>query len=371
MIKIFVCFFLSISIFAEEGTLKIGAVFPMTGPIATFGQESVNGIKLALEKINAKGIKGKKIELIVEDNKGEAIDSANATRKLIEIDNVLAILGSVASSNTLASAPVAQSKKVPLVTPASTNEKVTTMGDYISRVCFTDNFQGKVMAKFARNTLKAERAALLIDNSSDYSKGLAEVFQREFIALGGKIVGGDDLVYQQRDVEFRTLLRKIKRANPQVVFVPGYYSEVGPILNQARQVGIDIPFLGGDGWDSPNLQELAGAGVKNTFISSHFAPDDKDTMVQNFVKLYKERYEEEPGAMAALGYDSIILMADALGRVKDPTNREELKNAINSTKDLLGVTGRISIDENRNAVKSAVVLEYLPGGRHFKEKISP
>ncbi|MEK6626155.1 MAG: ABC transporter substrate-binding protein, partial [Bdellovibrionota bacterium] len=242
---------------APKGEIKIGAVFPMTGPSATFGQESVNGMKMALATINKAGIKGQSLKVIFEDDKGEPVEAANAVRKLITIDKVLTILGSVASSNTLAGAPIAQEAKIPLITPASTNEKVTMTGDYISRTCFTDDFQGVVMAKFAFDTLKKTRAAIIVDNSSDYSKGLTKVFRDKFVALGGTVVGKSDYAYQQKDTDFRSLLQKIKRESPDVVWLPGYYTEAGLILKQAREMGMTVPFLGGDGWDSATLQKLA------------------------------------------------------------------------------------------------------------------
>lgn len=373
---IFSFFFLSFlnSSLAQPNNSKsivVGAVFPMTGTSATFGQESVNGMKLALEEINKKGVKGSKIKLIIEDDKGEPVESANAVRKLINVDKVITILGSVASSNTLAGAPIAQEAKVPLLTPASTNEKVTETGDYVARICFTDAFQGVVMAKFAREGLKKEKAVILVDSSSDYSKGLAAVFKKKFEELGGKIVGGDDLAYQQKDVDFRSLLRKVKRAAPDVVFLPGYYQEVGLILTQARQLGIAAPFLGGDGWDSPTLQKLAGSdALKDTYISSHFSAEDKDPRVKSFVQAYEKKYAQRPGAMAALGYDALLVLVDALNRAKTLT-AESVKDAINSTKDFKGVTGDITLDANRNAVKSAVVLKVTSAGNMFEQKVKP
>ncbi len=355
---------------AKDPYIKIGVVFPMTGPIATFGQESVNGIKLALQKINKNKVNGKKIEIIVEDTKGEPTETASAARKLISVDHVLAILGDVASSNTLAAAPIAQSEKVPMLTPASTNEAVTKTGDYISRTCFTDGFQGQVMAKFATQTLKAKKVAVIIDLSSDYSKGLGKVFREKFKGLGGEIVGGE-FSYNQKDTDFRTLLRKVGRTKPDAIFLPGYYTEVGLILNQARSMGLTMPFLGGDGWHSDSLFQMAGPeGIKNNYYSSHFSPDDTDMKVVEFVKDYQAAYGSKPGAMAALGYDGVMVLADALKRTKT-MNREELKMAIASTKNFQGVTGVITLDNNRDAQKSAVVLETTKDGSIFKEKINP
>ena len=354
----------------SENEITIGAVFAMTGPIASYGQESVNGIKMALEEVNQTPINGKTLKVLVEDNKGEPVESANAVRKLIDINKVDLILGSVASSNTLASAPIAQAAKVPLLTPASTNEKVTMTGDFIFRTCFTDNFQGVVMAKFAFTTLSKRKAAIIVDNSSDYSKGLQKVFKEEFNRLGGAVIQ-DNFTYTQKDTDFRSLLTKVKRANPDVIFLPGYYSEVGLILKQARQMGMEMPILGGDGWDSPKLQELAGPqGIKGNYISSHFSPDDVDPRVQKFVKDYMARYNEKPGAMAALGYDAVLVIADAIKRAGS-SESSALQKALANTVGFEGVTGAITIDANRNAQKSAVVLETTATGNIFKQKVSP
>ena len=354
----------------SENEILIGAVFAMTGPIASYGQESINGIKMALDEINKTPVNGKIIKLIVEDNKGEPVESANAVRKLIDINKVDLVLGSVASSNTLASAPIAQAAKVPLLTPASTNEKVTMTGDFIFRTCFTDNFQGVVMAKFAFNTLGKRKAAIIVDNSSDYSKGLQKVFKEEFGTLGGAVIQ-DNFTYTQKDTDFRSLLTKVKRANPDVIFLPGYYSEVGLILKQARQMGMDMPILGGDGWDSPKLQELAGPqGIKGNYISSHFSPDDADPKVQKFVKDYMERFNEKPGAMAALGFDAMLVVADAIKRAGS-NNATDIQKALATTVAFEGVTGSITIDANRNAQKSAVVLETTATGNIFNQKVSP
>lgn len=358
------------SVSAAKTPVKVGSVFPMTGPIATYGQESVNGMELALEKIKKDSSFKYAITLIKEDNKGEPIESGNAVKKLIDVDGVNIVVGSVASSNTLAGAPIAQKAGVPLLTPASTNEKVTEVGNFISRTCFTDAFQGVVMAKFAKENLGKKKAAVVIDKSSDYSKGLAEVFTREFKKMGGEVID-DDFAYNQKETDFKSLVRRLKRSKPDVVFMPGYYTEVGLMLRQARDLKFDVPFLGGDGWDSPKLAELAGAeGIKGNYISSHFSADDTDPRVQEFVKAYKKRYQQTPGAMAALGYDGLLVVADALKRAKSASHND-LRDAINQTKGFVGVTGSITIDQNRNAQKSAVVLETTMNGNVFKEKVSP
>ena len=353
---------------ASAADLKIGVVSPMTGATATFGQENTNGIKLAYEKLK-KGT-GKKFDLIIEDDKSEAIESTNATRKLLSVDKVSAMIGAPTSSLALASAPIVQEAKVPFITPTATNVKVTQVGDYITRACFTDDFQGVVMAKFAIQNLKKTKGLVLIENTSDYSKGLAKAFSDEFVKLGGKMASTDELTYAAKDTDFQSLLRKVKRANPDFVFVPGYYVEVGLMLKQARALGITVPFLGGDGWDSPKLFEIAGEAVKGSYISNHFAPDDKSPVVQNFVKEYEKAYKTKPGSFAALGYDSLGILADAIKRAKS-TKPTDIRDALVATKGYQGITGTISFDKDRNPTKSAVVLEATPAGYVFHSRVNP
>lgn len=357
---------------ASGGEIRIGAVFPMTGPIATYGQESMNGINLALKSINTRRIGGKSIRLILEDNKGEPSESANAVRKLINVDKVHMVLGSVASSNTLAGAPIAQAAKVPMLTPASTNEAVTKKGDYILRTCFSDAFQGVVLAKFARETLRKKNAVIIIDVASDYSRGLAEVFKTKFESMGGKVLPGQ-YTYNQGDKDFRSLIRRVKRAVPDVIFLPGYYTEVGVFLKQARQMGVSTPVLGGDGWDSPKLQELAGRkGIIGNYISSHFAADDNDPVVKGFVSDYKNAYAGQvPGAMAALGYDALLVIANALEKTASDLSHKSIRDALAATKDFPGVSGKITIEPDRNAKKSAVILETTSRGMQFKQRVDP
>jgi branched-chain amino acid transport system substrate-binding protein len=349
-------------------SLKIGVVDPITGATATFGQENKNGLMMAAEKL--KKTSKKKFEVVVEDDKSEAIEATNAIRKLLNVDKVSVVIGEVTSSNTLAMAPIAQENKVPLFSPAATNVKVTQIGNFISRACFTDDFQGVVMAKFALDTLKKKKGLIIIDNSNDYSKGLAAAFKAEFLKSGGKLATEENLTYVQKDTDFQSLLRKIKRANPDVIFLPGYYQEVGLIIKQARALGINAPFLGGDGWDSPKLFEIAGPAIAGNYISSHFAPDDKDPKVQAFVKDYEKMFKTKPGAMAALGYDAIGIVVDAINRAKS-SKSEDINAAILATKNYPGVTGAITIDENRNSKKAAVVLETTASEFIFKNKVNP
>ena len=359
---------LGLSFSAMAANPKVGVVSPMTGATATFGQENANGIKLAYEKLK-KG-KGTKFDLIIEDDKSEAIESTNATRKLLSVDKVSVMIGAPTSSLALASAPIVQEAKIPFITPTATNAKVTQVGDYITRACFTDDFQGVVMAKFAVNNLKKKKGLVLVENTSDYSKGLAKSFTDEFKKIGGEIVSTEELTYAAKDTDFQSLLRKVKRANPEFIFIPGYYVEVGLLIKQARALGITVPFLGGDGWDSPKLFEIAGEAVKGSYISNHFAPDDKSPVVQNFVKEYEKAYGSKPGSFAALGYDSLGIVADAMKRAKS-NKPADIRAALIATKGYQGITGTITFDKDRNPTKSAVVLEATPAGYIFHSRVNP
>ena len=358
----------------EAKDIKIGGNLELTGGIATFGQSTANGIKLAIKELNAAGgVLGKQLTFVSADNKSEPSESTNAITKLITQDKVVTVLGAVASSNTLAASQVAQDNKVPFISTSSTNPKVTVDGgkvkDYAFRVCFIDPFQGTVMANFASKSLKVKTAAIYIDNSSDYSKGLAQFFEESFVKSGGKIVSKE--AFLQKDQDFKATLTKIKATNPEVIFVPGYYEEVGKIVKQARELGIMVPLLGGDGWDSPKLVEIAGAeALKNGFFSNHYSPEDKDPRVVKFVETYKKEYGQVPDALAALGYDAALMVADAIKRANS-TEPAKIKDAIAQTKNLQGVTGMITLDANHNPVKSAVVIEMKEGKQVFKEKVNP
>lgn len=352
-------------------TIKVGVYGDLTGQTSSFGQSTKNGIELAVEEINAGGgVNGKKIQLVIEDDQGRPEQAKTVVSKLISQDKVQAVLGEVASTNSLAAAPVAQEAKIPMITPSSTNPKVTEVGDYISRVCFIDPFQGSVMAKFAANTLKAKTAAILGDVNSDYSKGLTQFFEEEFTKLGGKVISKE--AYTQTDPDFKGQLTKIRNLKPDVLYIPGYYGQVGIIAKQARELDMTMPLLGGDGWDSPEIWKLGGDSLKNTFISNHYSADNPTPEIQNFVKAYKAKFNVEPDSLAALAYDAAKVLADAIKRAGG-TDSAKLKDAINSTKDFAGVTGKITIDKTRNAVKPAVVLELDPATSKlkFKETISP
>jgi branched-chain amino acid transport system substrate-binding protein len=329
-----------------------------------------NAEMMAIDEINAAGgVLGKKIELLTEDDQSQAGQASTAVRKLISSDGVVAILGEVASSKSLEAAPICQQSKIPMISPASTNPKVTQVGDYIFRTCFMDSFQGSnVLAAFALNTLKLKNVAVLKDVKSDYSLGLAQLFEDGFIARGGKIIAEQS--YSSGDKDFSAQLTAIKAANPDGIFVPGYYTEVGLIVPQAKQLGLNVPLFGGDGWMSFQLIPLGGTALEGDYFSTHFTPDQNTPAVQNFVRKYRQKYNDLPDCMGALGYDSAMILADAIKRAgsADP---QKIRDAIAATKDFPGVTGNITIDAERNASKSAVIVTIKDGAFKYVETIAP
>jgi branched-chain amino acid transport system substrate-binding protein len=354
---------------APGADIPIGAYFGNTGPFATFGQSSTKALRLAADETNAAGgVLGKKIRLIVEDDQCKPEEAANAAQKLIQQDQALCLLGEVASSNSLAAAPICQSAKTPMVTPSSTNPAVTKTGDYVFRVCFTDDFQGLVMSRFAHDKLKARTAVIFSDVSSDYSKGLSQVFRDDFTKTGGKILAEES--YTQGDKDFRAQLTKFKPLSPDVMYVPGYYGEVAMIMSQARQLGIKSAGLGGDGWDSPKLVEIAGKAAEGCFFSNHYSKDDPNPIVQKFVADFKARYNEVPDALAACAYDAFRVVVEAITRA-GKLDRTALRDALAQTKDFNGVTGKITIDAGRNARKSATVLTIKDGKQAFVQTMAP
>lgn len=352
-----------------SGPIAVGYYGDMTGNTATFGTSTKDGIDLAVEEINQSPPLGRPLEIHTEDDQGKPEQAASVVTKLITQNQVVAVLGEVASSNSLAAAPICQKEKIPMISTASTNEQVTQVGDYIFRICFIDPFQGAVMAKFATNTLKAKTAAILKDVKSDYSTGLAKSFKETFTSLGGQIVAEQS--YSNGDINFNAQLSTIKQANPDVVFVPGYYNEVGTIGRQARDMGLKVPLLGGDGWDSPELFKSAGTALEGCYFSNHYSPESTEPAVQEFIKKFKAKYNDRtPDAMAALGYDTAKILADAIKRAGS-TDSTALRDAIAGTKDFAGVTGTITLDENRNAKKPAVVLQIKGKSYKYVETVQP
>jgi branched-chain amino acid transport system substrate-binding protein len=354
----------------SSGPIVIGEYGSLTGSEATFGTSTDDGVKLAIEEINnAGGINGRKLEVRVEDDQSQSSEAALAVQKLIDRDRVTAIIGEVASGNSLAAAPICQNKQVPMISPASTNPDVTKTGDYIFRVCFIDPFQGEVMAKFAAENLKLKKVAIFKDQGAPYSTGLATNFRTAFTGLGGIIVAEE--AYSATDTDFKAQLAGIKARQPDGIFIPGYYTQVGTIGRQARELGIQVPLFGGDGWDSPKLFEAAGTALEGCYFSNHYSAEDPSEAIQNFIKTYKARYNgRTPDAMAALGYDATRVLADAMKRARSLSG-PDLRDAIAETQDFPGVTGKITINAERNAVKPAVVLQLKGTSYKYVTTIQP
>jgi branched-chain amino acid transport system substrate-binding protein len=351
------------------GEIMVGEYSSLTGTTATFGQSTDNGIKMAFDEINkAGGVLGKKLAVAVEDDQSKPEEAATAVTKLINQNHVVAMLGEVSSSRSLAAAPICQAAKVPMVSPSSTNPRVTQVGNFIFRVCFIDPFQGAVMAKFAANSLKVKKVAILVDVRNDYSVGLQTFFRENFKQLGGTIVSEQS--YSEGDSDFHAQLTQIKSAAPEAIYVPGYYTEVGTIARQAKELGITVPLLGGDGWDSPRLFEIGGEALNGCYISNHYSVDDPAPAIQKFVKEYRDRYKQTPDALAALGYDAAKILADAMARAGS-TDSGKVRDALSATKDFAGVTGQITIDKDRNAVKPAVILKIDNGKFVYVETVKP
>jgi branched-chain amino acid transport system substrate-binding protein len=358
----------------DEKVIKIGADLELSGGVASYGQSIKEGIDLAIAEINKDGIDGKKLKLVPVDNKSDAAEATNGAIKLVNQDKVAAIIGAATSTNTLAQVQVAQDSKIPLITPTGTNPTVTfkdgKLNDYVFRTCFIDPFQGTVAANFASKDLNVKSAAILIDSSSDYAKGLAAAFKEAFTKNGGKIVSEE--AYVAKDTDFHATLTRLKSAKPELVFLPGYYEEVGLIVKQAREQGLNVPFIGGDGWDSPKLIELGGkAALNNTFITNHYSSGDSDQKVQDFVAAFKEKYDgKSPDAFNALGYDSAYFLADAIKRAGS-ADHEKIQKALAETDGLSLVSGTLKLDKNHDPIKSAVILEYKDGEQTFKTKVNP
>lgn len=349
--------------------LLVGEFGSLTGNDATFGISTNKGIRMAFDEVNEKGgIKGKKLRLITLDDQGRETEAAQVVTRLITQEKVLAILGEVASSRSKAAAPIAQENKIPMITPSSTNPAVTQIGDYIFRVCFIDPFQGFVMAKFASETLKIKKAAILRDVKNDYSVGLADVFAAEFKKMGGEIV--TDLSYQANDVDFKAQLTQMRSKNPEAIFIPGYYTEVGLIAKQARELGIKVPLMGGDGWDSPKLSEIGKDAINGSYFSNHYTNESTDPVVQDFIKRYKAKYNEAPDGLAAMGYDAARVLTLAMERVTEMTPTA-IRDEIAKTRDYAGVSGKITINEERNAVKSAVVVQVQGANNKYVTTVTP
>lgn len=360
----------------KADTIKVGANLEMTGGSASYGISSKNAIELAFKEINEKGgINGKQLELVVADNKSEAAEATNAMQKLVSQDNVVAVIGPNLSSSVIAASAINNSAKVLDIAPMATNPYVTVdqasgkTKDFNYRTCFIDPFQGTVMAKFATAELGVGNAAVLIDNSSDYAKGLAQFFKENFVKEGGAVTAEES--YLQKDTDFKATLTKIKATNPDFLYVPGYYQEVGLIVKQARELGMNMPIAGGDGWDSAKMPEIAGAAaLNNTYFSSLYSPEDSSDINKNFVAAYEKAYGQKPDVFAALSYDSALLVAEAIKNAGS-TEPAKISEALAKINGFSGVSGSVTFDDKHNPVKSAVILEYKDGAQSLKTKINP
>ena len=354
-----------------SGDILVGHFASMTGSEATFGQSTDRGIRLAVDEINAAGgIHGRHIRLITLDDKGDSREAGTAVTRLITKEQVVAVLGEVSSGLSLAGAPVCQESGIPMISPSATSPRVTRVGDMIFSICFTDPFQGFACAKFAREhaDLRAERAAILVDQTSPYSVGLQEEFEQAFQAMGGTVVSRQS--YQGGDQDFSAQLTSIRAAAPDVLFLPGYYTDVGNIALQAQKLGLQMPLLGGDGWDSPRLSEIAGSAIEGAYFSNHYSHEDPRPQVQEFVQKYRERFAEVPDGLAALGYDAARILFQALQQAGSLAGTD-LAAELAAVRDFRGVTGTISISPERNAVKPAVMLRMTDGKPSWVSTIQP
>jgi len=353
----------------QGSEIVIGHYASMTGGTAHFGQDTDKAARLAVEQLNASGgVLGKKLKLVTLDTRGDGAEAANAVSRLIDVEKATAILGEVASSLSLQGGPIAQRRKIPMVSPSSTNPKVTQVGDYVFRVCYIDPFQGKVMALFARQTLKLDKVAILKDVKNDYSIGLADAFQKAFVGSGGTIA--IEQSYSAGDTDFSAQVTAIKSSGAQAIWVPGYYAEVGAIARTAARLGVKIPLMGGDGWDAPQLFTIGGEALNGSYFSNHFAPDQASPKAQKFVADFKAKYGQEPTGLGALGYDGVMVIADAIKRA-GKVDTAAIRDALATTKDYEAVTGKITMDKDRNPEKSVVVLKIDGGKAKYETLVSP
>ena len=359
---------------ADAGdSIKVGAAFELTGNVANYGKSTNEGLKLAIDEINkAGGVNGKQISLVESDNKSEPAESGNSVTKLITQDKVVAVVGPATSGCVNAATPISTANKIPHIAPCATAPNITNdngkVKEFVFRACFIDPFQGQVMAVFADKTLKVKNVAIFYDSSSDYSKGLAEVFQKTLEGKGGKIVAKE--AFLGKDVDFKAALTKLKASNPEAIYIPGYYEEVSKIIKQAREMGINCPLIGSDGWESPKLAEIAGKdALKNCYYISAFNAKDEDKSVQDFIKKFKEKYQKDPDIFAMQGYNAGLILADALKRA-GTTDGTKVAKAIAETKDLPVASGKLTFDANHNPVMPALVIGIDGGVPTLVEKIS-
>ena len=360
---------------SNSNNIKVGLNYELSGNVATYGQSISSGIELAFEELNKNGgVLGKQLESVKVDNKSDNTEAANVATRLATRDKVVALLGPATSGNTKAASPAAMQNKIPLISASATADDVTIdsngkVREYIFKTCFSDSFQGVMMSNFAYNDLGLKNAAVLVDTTSDYSKGLAKSFKETYVKLGGSVAMEE--AYQAKDTDFKAVLTKIKGLNPDVLFIPGYYEEAGLIIRQARDLGLNIPVLGGDGYESPKLTEIAGKTALNkVYYTSHYSSKDTSAEVVKFREDFNKKYGKDPDAFGALGYDMAYYFADALKRAGE-VDSSKLKDTLADTKDFKGVTGSFTIDENHNPIKSVTVIEMKDGEPTFLKKLNP
>lgn len=359
---------------ADSNEIVVGASFELTGNVANYGKSTLSGLKMAVEEINkVGGINGKKLRVVESDNKSEPSEAGNAVTKLVTQDKVVAVVGPATSGCVAASTPITTSNKIPLIAPCATAPNITVdngkVKEFVFRACFIDPFQGRVMAEFADKNLKVKNIAILYDASSDYSKGLADVFAKTLESKGGKVVAKE--AFLAKDLDFKSALTKIKGSNPEAIYIPGYYEEVAKIIKQTRELGLNVPLLGCDGWDSPKLVEIGGpAALNNTYFSSAYSAQDKEESIQKFIAGYKAMYNKEPDVFCMQGYNAGLILADAIKRAGGAADGAKLAAAIAATKDLPVASGKLTYDADHNPITSAIVIELKDGVQTFKEKIT-
>ncbi|NLJ74463.1 MAG: ABC transporter substrate-binding protein [Firmicutes bacterium] len=358
----------AVPVFAEE-PIKIGLITPLTGAVSTYGQSVRNSVVMGIEQINASGgINGRPIELVILDDKGDGTESAQAARRLIDRERVVLIIGPVITPAVMAVAPIAQAQGIPMITPTGTGDDITGIGDYIFRGAYKDSFQGSIMAQFAIENLKINEVAIIYDIANDYSVGLRNAFKATFQELGGKITAEES--YSTGDTDFSAQLTSLTMRNPKALFIPDYYSAAGPILMQARLMGMDSVMLGVDGWDSPDLHALAGGFEEGGYIVNHYSTQDQSPTTQKFIELYTKTYGQAPDALAALGYDGVLIVKEAL-KAADSTDPEDIKHALGTVKNIQAATGTIDMDPEGTPIKSAVILQMIDGQWQLVDKIEP
>ena len=353
--------------------IKIGLITPLSGDVKTFGESVKNAFEIAVEEANAKGgVAGKMITPVIVDDRNDPTEASNAANLLINQHGVKAIVGSVTSKTTIPVSDIAQRYRIPTITPTATNPKVTVADgkrkDYVFRACYTDSFQGTVMAKFAREKLAAQTAAVLYDASNDYSKGIAEVFRDAFAVRGGKVTAYES--YGKDDVDFSAVITKVKVSKPDVLFLPDYYNKVGLIAKQVKEKGMEGRLIGPDGWDSPELVKVAGEAIEGGYFSNHYSPEDTRPEVVNWVNKYREKFGQTPDALGTLTYDATKMMLEAI-RMGNSDDPGKIRDALGSLKGFEGVTGKFTMDANGDPIKSAVIIQIRDGKQRFLQVVNP